>query len=90
MANVSAGAQPKETKQKKIPDSRVVQDTTIASAPWTLALDELNLSDNSIQYYDFHQPVVKDAIDDSHLWITHFSFLAEDLSMEGIAIAGKL
>jgi translocation and assembly module TamB len=90
MANVTPGAQPKETAGKKTPESKKVQDTRIASTPWTISLDELNLSDNSIQYYDFNQPAVKDAIDFNHLWITNFSMQAEDLKMKGIDIAGKL
>jgi hypothetical protein len=90
MANVAPGAQPKETNTKKTPKNQVVQDTSISATPWTISLGELNLTDNSIQYYDFNQPVVKDAIDFNHLWITGFSMQAEDLTMKGIDIAGKL
>lgn len=89
MANVATAPLSDKNNDKKIPDDNAIQDS-IPSTPWTITLDELNLNDNSIQYYDFNKPLVKDAVDFSHLWITNFSMQAEDLKMKGIDIAGTL
>lgn len=49
------------------------------SMPWTVSLNELNLSGNSIQFYDFTKPHTKNAIDFDHLWLNNLAIKAEDI-----------
>ncbi|SKC89144.1 translocation/assembly module TamB domain-containing protein [Ohtaekwangia koreensis] len=65
-------------------------NTSAPTKPWTISLDELNLADNSIQYYDFNKPVVNGALDFNHLWLTRWMIQAEDLKLEGSKISGVL
>ncbi|HEX6227117.1 MAG TPA: hypothetical protein VFZ52_22010, partial [Chryseolinea sp.] len=71
-----------------------VQDADTSSAPsqapWLITVEELNLSNNSVQYYDFDKPFQKEVFDASHLWITNFTMQAEDLEWEGQKMKGEL
>jgi hypothetical protein len=57
----------------------VVEKHNEQQNPWSFALDELELSGNTIQYYDFNQPFKKDAVDFNHLWISALSADARDI-----------
>lgn len=60
------------------------------SKPWHITLDKLNLSENNIQYYDFTKPMIKDAIDFHHLWLSKLNVDARKISMNGSDIACDL
>lgn len=46
---------------------------------WNITLDQLSLSNNNLQYYDFNSPSAQSGIDFTHLWLTRFSLKAKDL-----------
>lgn len=49
--------------------------------PWSVALDELELTNNSIQLYDYRQPFIKEAVDFNHLWVSKLNVNARKLRM---------
>ncbi|MEX1238583.1 MAG: translocation/assembly module TamB domain-containing protein [Cyclobacteriaceae bacterium] len=58
--------------------------------PWNIAVNELNFSRNSIQYYDFTQPHSKRSVDFDHLWLTAFTIDARYLRYGTDGIQGDL
>lgn len=46
---------------------------------WSFMLDDLDLSGNTIQYHDYTQPVVSNALDFNHLWISKLKAKAKDI-----------
>ncbi|HYI76746.1 MAG TPA: translocation/assembly module TamB domain-containing protein, partial [Chryseolinea sp.] len=67
-------------------------DTTSnpANKPWSITLGELDLSNNSIQYYNFDKPFEQGIFDANHLWITKLNLQADDLAWEGLTMKGDL
>lgn len=57
---------------------------------WKLSLANLDLSDNSIQFYDFRKPHNRGSVDFDHLWITDLGVKAQDLALDGQDIRMKL
>lgn len=53
------------------------------SKPWKVTLSSLELSGNSIQFYDFTKPQTKGAVDFDHLWISGLEVDAEDIVLDG-------
>ncbi|MEJ7646319.1 MAG: translocation/assembly module TamB domain-containing protein [Chryseolinea sp.] len=69
-----------QVEKNKISPSKAEES---AAPPWILSVNELELENNNLQYYDFNAPRQTEGIDFSHLWITRFSANAEKISMEG-------
>jgi translocation and assembly module TamB len=75
------------------PAIEIVKDTLVSNSddePWQVSLNNLTLSGNSFQYYDFNKPTIKNGIDFNHLWISQFNTQAEDLKLKGSEMEGKL
>lgn len=72
--------------------SPVKNDSSSArpSDAWHLALKELDLGNNSIQYHDFDKPFLRGHFDANHLWITNLSTKANDLEWSGENAKGEL
>lgn len=51
--------------------------------PWDVRVRDVNMEDNSIQYYNSALPREKGAIDFNHLWIFGLQFQANNLSVKG-------
>ena len=66
------------------------QASPIQSAHWKIVLSKLDLSGNSIQYYDFNKPHARSAVDFDHLWITNLAAEARDLVMNGSDLRGDV
>jgi hypothetical protein len=60
------------------------------SKPWNISLDQLDLANNSIQYYDFTKPQTAGAVDFDHLWLSNFNIDARSLVMNGSNIKADL
>lgn len=57
---------------------------------WRISADDVTLSNNNVQYYDFTAPATERGIDFSHLWLTRLSLHAEDLSASRERLAGDI
>lgn len=55
------------------------QPTVAEKRSWRLSLNNLELSDNSIQFYDFRKPYTRGSVDFDHLWITDLGLKAQNL-----------
>lgn len=53
-------------------------------APWLVTLNDLALSNNSLQYYNFAAPAKKEGVDFDHLWITRLNAQADNLRFQGL------
>jgi translocation and assembly module TamB len=78
-----AGFQKNEAKEK-------TQPSNPPDDPWHFTLDELDLSNNSIQYHDFNQPFQREQFDPDHIWITNLTTEAENIKLAGSDITGEL
>ena len=58
--------------------------------PWLLSLSSLELKNNSIQYYDFNSPNVKDGLNFDNLWIRDINLQAKDLYYAGNKARGEI
>jgi hypothetical protein len=54
--------------------------------PWNIALQELEFSGNSIQYFDDTKPYNKGSVDFDHLWLTGIDIDARDIRYAGAVI----
>ena len=45
-------------------------DESPGTRPWAIAVDALDLQDNTLQYHDFNKPSLERGIDFSHLWVS--------------------
>jgi hypothetical protein len=70
-------------------DSAAVADEK-ENEPWLLSLSSLELKNNSIQYYDFNSPNVKEGLNFDNLWIRDINLRAKDLSYAGNKARGKI
>ncbi|HEY5919819.1 MAG TPA: hypothetical protein VIU13_20510, partial [Chryseolinea sp.] len=57
---------------------------------WLLSLSSLELKNNSIQYYDFNSPSVKEGLNFDNLWIRDINVEAKDLSYAGNKARGEI
>jgi translocation and assembly module TamB len=64
-------------------------DTTTASS-WKIKLDDIDVADLAVQYYDFRTPVSESGIDFNHLWISKFDLQANDLTVDGSTMGVQL
>ena len=55
-----------------------------------LSLSSLELKNNSIQYYDFNSPNVKEGLNFDNLWIRDINLQAKDLSYNGNKARGEI
>lgn len=60
------------------------------SRPWVIALKELDMKENSFQFYDFTKPQTPGAVDFDHLWLTKLGIRAVDLLIRGTEIKAEL
>ncbi|MEO5978501.1 MAG: translocation/assembly module TamB domain-containing protein [Chryseolinea sp.] len=58
--------------------------------PWDIAISNLKLDNNNIQYYDFNAPKQTKGLDFSHLWFTRFALAANGLKYKGQTMAGVI
>lgn len=71
--------------------SPVNNDTAeIAAEPWKIKVNTLDLSGLSVQYYNFEEPLITNAIDFNHLWISRLDLKANDLTMNGREMQGEI
>ncbi|MBT1701765.1 translocation/assembly module TamB domain-containing protein [Chryseosolibacter indicus] len=56
------------------------------STPWKVTLSSLELSGNSIQFYDFTKSQTSGAMDFNHLWISGLEIDAEDIALDGTKV----
>ncbi|HEY9049776.1 MAG TPA: translocation/assembly module TamB domain-containing protein [Ohtaekwangia sp.] len=77
------GSNKNQTATKATPDTTFVQ-------PWYISLNRVDLTDNSLQYYDFNQPAITQGIDFNHLWLTQCTLQAEDLALKGSDVSGEI
>lgn len=82
--------QTKQNRKKEIVQAKLASSPTdntnqsfAFTIPWSVQLDELILTNNTIQYYDFNQPVLKNTLDINHLWIFGLGASAENIFLEG-------
>lgn len=75
--------QKKITSQAKLPSMKNADPAFAFTIPWSIQLDELKFSNNTIQYYDFNQPVLKNVLDVNHIWIFGLETSAENILLEG-------
>ncbi len=68
------------TQQKK---------ATQVQKPWQLAVGELALKDNIVQYYNFNEPLLS-GMDFNHLWLSALNIEADNLSWDGTNANGDL
>jgi uncharacterized protein involved in outer membrane biogenesis len=71
---------------QQMPVERPDADTVVAEHnenqnAWSVAVDELDLSNNSIQLYDYGKPFVSEAVDFNHLWVRKLNVNARKLRM---------
>ena len=73
----------RKTKVTNPPPSRTSQNAQDPQDDvMTIAVKELDLRDNNIQYYDFNEPQVSGSVDFNHLWLTRLSTNAKDISIQ--------
>jgi translocation and assembly module TamB len=70
-------------------DSAAVADES-ETKPWLLSLSSLELKNNSIQYYDFNSPNVKEGLNFDNLWIRDINLQAKDLFYAGNEARGEI
>lgn len=66
------------------------QSFTGLNIPWNIRVRDINLEDNSIQYYNSALPVQKNSIDFNHLWIFGLQCQVNDISVSGNTIAADV
>jgi translocation and assembly module TamB len=71
---------PEPVAEKKVEESK----------PWIIALNELDLDGNSVQFYDFTKPYTAGTVDFDHLWLSALNVNARDLLINGGAVKVKL
>lgn len=69
---------------KKITRANDTQVPSADVAPWFVTLNDLALSNNSLQYYNFNVPTKKEGVDFDHLWITRLNAQADNLRFQGL------
>lgn len=57
---------------------------------WKVSVNEVTLSNNNVQYYDFTIPASERGVDFSHLWLTRLALSAEDLTASRGHLAGNI
>jgi hypothetical protein len=80
---------PQTTAKASEDPEPVAEKQAEESKPWKVTLNELALTGNSIQFYDFTKPQTKGAIDFDHLWINNLEIDAEDIALNGSDIKGQ-
>lgn len=77
------------TQSSRIPKSRKPAHGKKDTA-WKISLNDLELADNSIQYYDYTKKLERNGVDFDHLWFTNLSANAKDIRLQGSAIQVNL
>jgi translocation and assembly module TamB len=72
-------------KQQPVTESKKSNDKN-----WRMALGELDLEGNTIQYYDYNKPYTKGSFDFDRIFITSLTIDAEDLAVSGSDIKASL
>jgi translocation and assembly module TamB len=63
---------------------------TESEESWNVNLNELNLTGNSFQYYDFRKPMLTRSVDFNHLWFSRFELHAKDFELNGSNAKGEI
>ncbi|HET9054641.1 MAG TPA: hypothetical protein VFM90_10730, partial [Cyclobacteriaceae bacterium] len=58
--------------------------------PWTIAVDDINLEDNSIQYFNSALPVQKGTVDFHHLWLFGLQCQVNDVHVAGNTVRAEI
>ena len=58
--------------------------------PWKVRVNDADLSGLSLQYYNFVEPILANAIDFNHLWISKLNLKATNLSLNGNEMMGEI
>jgi translocation and assembly module TamB len=58
--------------------------------PWKINLKDLQLVGNSIQYYDFRQPMMTKGLDFNHIWLSRFELRGKDFEINGKEAKGEI
>ncbi len=61
-----------------------------SDTPWHITLQELDLTNNSIQYHNFDKAITPGSFDPNHVWINKLSTNAKDLEWHGNIVRGVL
>ncbi len=83
-------------RQEQSPDSNIAihkEDSGPFAGfniPWDIKVNEVTLTDNSLQYDDFTMKEIKGSIDFNHLSISDFQLSAEDLEVKGNTLKGNI
>lgn len=72
-------------KQEKNPEP-----FTGLNIPWDLKVNDINLEDNSIQYFNSALPVEKGSIDLNHLWIFGLQCQVNDVRVKGNTVMAEI
>lgn len=60
------------------------------SKSWTIRLDALDLTGNSLQYHDFTKPAQQGVLDFNHIWVSQLGIQAEKLEAAGSNVKGTI
>lgn len=77
------------TRDSALVERATVPDTTSSKA-WLLAVSDVELSGNSLQYENFNQPMLGKGIDFNHLWVSGLLVSASDVQVEGSNFKGEV
>ena len=67
-----------------------IDDTVAVNHDWKIALSTLDLSDNSIQYFNLAEPHLEGTVDFNHLWLSDLDIHASDVRYGAESIQGNL
>lgn len=73
--------QPQPTRQ--VQEQTSAEPFTGLNIPWNIKVRDINLEDNSLQYYNSALPVEKGALDFNHLWVFGLQGNITDLALAG-------
>ena len=67
-----------------------VAESKVLELDWDIAVEQLSLENNNIQYYDFSTPAVARGIDFGHLWLTRLGLHATGLAISGTEVRATI
>jgi translocation and assembly module TamB len=79
------GKQQRELEKEQSPPAKKSNDKN-----WRMALEELDLEGNVVQYYDYNKPYTKGSFDFGRIFITALTLGAENIAVSGSEIQASL